>query len=196
MKLRSIIQVVFAVFLLSARIGCGETYRIESSNSSIAFSVHQFFSATKGKFKQFGGTVVVDRDQPEHSSVTARIEVRSIDTGIHKRDEHLLSPEFFDAARFPEILFKSRNARPTGPQTGDINGDLAMHGLTRPIVLHVQLLTPLRNDEKVEHTRWRVTTDPLKRSDFNLLFNGTAEAVSGISQDVLPRIEIVASRTD
>ena len=79
----------------------------------------------------------------------------------------------------------------TGQQTGDILGDLTMHGVTKPITLHVKLLTPA-NDMK--QTRWAVTTEPLKRRDFNLMFSQSAETVSGISQTVSINIEIEATR--
>src|SRR5437762_13553003 len=82
-----------------------ETYKIDSAHSIIAFSVHQFVSNVRGEFHRFSGTIEVDRDHPEQSSVTARISVGSIDTKIQKRDHHLLSAEFFDAAKFSEITF-------------------------------------------------------------------------------------------
>ena len=100
-----------------------ETYKFDAAHSIIGFKVHQFFNVTSGKFSQFSGTINVDREHPEQSSVMARIMVNSIDTGIRKRDDHLRSPEFFDAAKFPEITFKSRSVKQTGPQSGDIIGD-------------------------------------------------------------------------
>jgi polyisoprenoid-binding protein YceI len=124
--------------------------------------------------------------------VTAKIDVRGIDTGIVKRDNHLRSPEFFNIAKFPEMTFKSRSVRQTGQQSGDILGDLTMHGITKPITLHVKLLSPISGDTK--ETRWAVTTEPLKRSDFKLMFNQGTEAISGISQTVAVNIEIEASR--
>ena len=82
-----------------------ETYKIDNAHSTIRFSVHQFLSVTHGRFKRFSGTVELDREHPERSSVIARIQVDSIDTGIAKRDQHLLSAEFFDAGKYPEIVF-------------------------------------------------------------------------------------------
>jgi len=110
-----------------------------------------------------------------------------------KRDNHLRSAEFFAVEKYPEIAFKSRSVKRTGPQAGDIMGDLTMHGVTKPITLHVKLISS-PNDTK--ETRWTVTTEPLKRRDFNLMFAQAAEAVSGISQTVTVSIEIHASRAE
>ena len=144
-----------------------------------------------GKFTSFGGTIEVDREHPENSSVTAQIEVASIDTHIKKRDDHLRSAEFFNVEKFPRIMFKSRSVKRTDPQSGDILGDLTMHGVTKAITLHVKLLTPMN---ETTQTRWSVTTDPITRRDFNLMFAPAAESVSGISQTVSISIEIEAKR--
>jgi len=138
-----------------------------------------------------GGKIDVDREHPENSSVTAQIDMRSIDTHIRKRDDHLRSPEFFNVGKFPQITFRSGSVKRTGPQSGDILGDLTMHGVTRPITLHVKLLTPINETSR---TRWAVTTEPISRRDFNLMFASGAEAVSGISQTVAINIEIEAKR--
>ncbi len=167
-----------------------ETYKFDQPGSTIGFSVHQFLGNTQGKFKKFEGRIQVDREHPENSSVTARIDVRSIDTGIVKRDNHLRSAEFFNVEKYPEMTFKSRSVKQTGPQAGDIVGDLTMHGVTKSITLRVKLLSS--PDSK--QTRWSVTTEPLKRRDFNLMFAQAAETMSGISQSVAVKIEIEATR--
>jgi polyisoprenoid-binding protein YceI len=101
----------------------------------------------------------------------------------------LRSPEFFAVEKYPDIMFKSRSVKQTGPQEGDILGDLTMHGVTKPITLHVKLLT---SPNESKQTRWSVTTDPLKRREFNLLFPQAAESMSGISQTVAVNIEVEA----
>jgi len=188
MKLR-IVAVTAAITILSSAALATETYKFDQAHSTIGFSVHQFLGMTKGKFTKFDGKIEVDRDHPENSSVTARIAVRSIYTGIVKRDNHLRSPEFFAAEKYPDIIFKSRSVKQTGPQEGDVLGDLTMHGMTKPITLHLKLLT---SPNESKRTRWTVTTDPLKRRDFNLMFAKAAESMSGISQTVAVNIEIEA----
>ena len=167
---------------LSAR--GNEVYKFDPAHSTIGFQVRQFLGMVKGRFTRFSGTIEVDRDHPEQSSVVVRIQTASIDTGIAKRDEHLRE-SLFNVEKYPEITFKSRRVKQTGANSGQIVGDFTMHGVTREITLNVQLVS---NPE----TRWRVTTPPLRRSQFGLVFSKSAETVSMIADDVAVDIEIEA----
>jgi polyisoprenoid-binding protein YceI len=192
MKLLNLVAAV-AVAALSPAVLAGEIYKFGPSGSTIGFSVHQFLGTTQGKFTKFNGKVDVNREHPENSSVTAQIDVRSIDTQIKKRDDHLRSAEFFNVEKYPQITFKSRSVKQTGPQSGEVLGDLTIHGVTKPITLHVKLLTPLNDASR---TRWAVTVDPITRRDFNLMFAPATETVSGISQTVPINLEIEAKRAE
>ena len=184
------IALIFAAFVQSA--AANEIYQFDQARSTIVFRVHQFLGTTNGKFTQFSGSIDIDRQHPEHSSVSARIQVSSIDTGIKKRDDHLRSAEFFNVAKYREITFKSRSVKQTGPQSGNIMGDLTLHGVTKPVTLRVKLVTPVSDAAR---TRWEVTTQPLKRRDFGLMFGSATETVSGISQDVAIKIDIEAVKS-
>src|SRR5438477_7845954 len=117
--LPNLIAVIVIASLGSAALA-NEIYRFDPSGSGIGFSVHQFLGTTHGKFTKFNGKIDIDREQPENSSVAARIDVRSIDTGIKRRDDHLRSPEFFNSEKYPDITFQSRSVKRTGAQSGDI----------------------------------------------------------------------------
>ena len=168
-------------------VHAADTFTFDPAHSRIAFKVKQAFATVNGRFTKFHGTIQLDREQPEKSSVVATILVKSIDTGIAKRDVHLRSAEFFNAEKFPEITFKSRSAKQTALEEGDIVGDFSMHGVIRPMTLRVKLLN---KDDKV--TGWQVTTQPISRRDFGTQFGKSLEAVSMISDKVVPDIEIVA----
>jgi polyisoprenoid-binding protein YceI len=178
---------------VSPAVFASETYRFDPAGSTIGFSVHQFLGTTQGKFTKFNGKIDVNREQPSNSSVTAQIDVRSIDTRIRKRDDHLRSAEFFNVEKFPYMTFKSRSIKQTGAQSGDILGALSIHGVTKPITLHVKLVTP---PTETDRTRWAVTVDPISRRDFGLMFAPATETVSGISQTVAINIEIEAKRAE
>jgi polyisoprenoid-binding protein YceI len=189
---------VFALLLLftGARFAAADTYKIDPQHSRIAFSVHHLLGSARGDFHQFSGTIAVDRDHPDRSSVSATIQVASIDTQMRRRDDHLLSAEFFDAKQFPTITFRSRSVMPAGLSEGEIAGELTMKGVTRPLKLHVKLLTPITGADLPSPTRWLVTSEAIRRADFGLMFSGMAESVSGIGQQVTPAITIEAVRAD
>jgi polyisoprenoid-binding protein YceI len=164
-----------------------ETYKIDNARSTISFGIRHFVGTAKGKFTLFGGIVHFDRDHPERSAVEANIQVDSIDTGIRKRDEHLRSTEFFEVGKFPQIVFKSRSVTRKGRESGEIIGDLTIRGVTRPVTLQVKLLSPLSERGGL---RWEVTTAPLPRRDFGLMFSPGTEAISGIGREISIKMQI------
>src|SRR5205814_1303916 len=105
-----------------------EIFRFNPAHSTIAFKVRHLLGTAKGRFTKFSGTIEVDREHPEKSSVVATIQTASIDTAIAKRDEHLRGADFFNVQEFPEITFKSRHVKQTGPNNGDMMVDLTMQG--------------------------------------------------------------------
>jgi polyisoprenoid-binding protein YceI len=184
----------FALLALVTGFARADIYVIDPGNSRIAFRVNHLLGTARGEFHKFTGTIDVNPDQPERASVNVKIDVASIDTKIRKRDDHLLSAEFFDAKQFPELTFRSRSVKRTEPNAGDILGDLTLHGITRPFILHVTLRTALIPGTAPARTRWHVTAEPIRRKDFGLMFAGSAETLSGIAQEVIPEIEIEAVR--
>src|ERR1700676_5466641 len=96
----------------------GDIFKFDPAHSTIAFKVRHFLGSAKGRFTKFSGTIEVDREHPEKSSVVATIQAASIDTAIAKRDEHLRGADFFNVQKFPEITFKSRHVKQTGPNAG------------------------------------------------------------------------------
>jgi polyisoprenoid-binding protein YceI len=194
MKSLRLLLLAVCLATLSATAKAGDSFKIEPSHSTIAFRVGHMLGAAKGKFTKFNGTIEVDREHPEQSSVNVTIQAASINTAIVKRDDHLRSPEFFNVEKFPEITFKSRGVKKTGAATGDIMGDLTMHGVTRPVTLHVQLQGDPQAAMKSQTSHWRVTTAPIRRSQFGLVFSRSAETVSGIADEVSVDIEIEAQR--
>ncbi len=180
--------------VLGSQARASENFKFDQTHSRIEFKVRHMLGSAKGKFTKFSGTIEVDREHPEKSSVMATIQAASIDTAIAKRDEHLRNADFFNVTKFPEITFKSRRVKQTGPNTGEVTGDFTMHGVTRPITLNIQLLGDLESAAKSSTTRWRVTTAPLKRSEFKLGWNKGVETVTMIGDDVAVEIQIEATR--
>lgn len=126
--------------LLASAQAAVETYKIDPVHSSVGFKIRHFFSNVPGSFTKFGGTIRVDRDNLENSSVEATIEVPSIDTRSDVRDKDLRSDKFFSALKFPAITFKSKSWKKTGDDTFDVTGDLTIHGVTKEVVLKTKSL--------------------------------------------------------
>ena len=181
-----LILLLYSLAVTSAR---AETLQIDPAHSVISFKVRHIFGTVNGRFRQFSGTLELDREHPEQSRVNATIQMRSIDTGIGKRDEHLLSSDFFDAAKFPVMTFKSSKVERTDNEKGDVTGEFTMHGVTHTLPLHVTLL-PSENAT----TRWRISTEPLKRNDYGLRWSPSVETTSMIGQEISVTMEIQTSR--
>jgi polyisoprenoid-binding protein YceI len=158
-----------------------EQYVLDGPHSEINFRVRQFLAVVTGRFTDLSGTVTFDSERPERSHVEATIAVKTIDTGITARDHHLLAPDFFDAEKYPTIVFKSTSVKLLGATSADVHGDLTMHGRTLPVVIRVELLST--ENKPGGALSWKVTAH-LRRGDFGLRWNPVIEAASGIGNDV------------
>lgn len=145
-----------------------ETYVADPAHTSIGFTVRHFFTKVPGRFTKFTATLTVDRDNLETSSAEASIEIASISTTEPKRDAHLQQPEFFDAAKYPTMTFKSTSWKKTGEDAFDVTGDLTIKGVTKPVVLKVKSLgfgPGARPGSQL--SGWEATTT-IKRDDFGV----------------------------
>lgn len=166
-----------AKFLLVASLALGltrvasaavETYVADPAHTSISFSIRHFFTEVPGRFNKFTVTLTVDRDNLENSSAEASIDIASVSTGAEKRDAHLQKPEFFDAAKFPTMTFKSKSWKKTAEDTFDVTGDLTIKGVTKEVVLKVKSLgfgPGMQPGSKL--SGWKATTT-LHRDDFGV----------------------------
>jgi len=126
------------ILLLGLTAAEATTWRVDKSHSSVGFTVrHMMVSKVSGTFQKYRADVTFDPDAPASLRVHAVIDAASIDTGNRKRDEHLRSADFFDVTRFPEITFTTTAVKPEGDHYL-LTGDLAMHGVTRPVTLTLE----------------------------------------------------------
>jgi polyisoprenoid-binding protein YceI len=109
------------------------TYNIDPAHSNVGFAVrHMGIATVRGQFKTFQGTVEAADGT---LTLTGTVDTASVDTGEANRDGHLQSPEFFDAAQFPQITFTSTGTEPAGDGQIKLTGDITIKGATRPIEL-------------------------------------------------------------
>ena len=144
------------------------SYAIDTSHTSVTFSVdHMGYSKVVGRFNELEGSLNIDEKKSSNLDVT--IKAASIDTNHDKRDDHLRSPDFFNAKQFPTITFKSPVALKDGKKTGELQGELELLGVTKP----VKLTLTKGNEGKDPWGLYRIgyiATTTVKRSDFGMNF--------------------------
>ena len=114
------------------------TWDIDASHSTVGFSVrHMMVSKVRGYFREFSGEVVT-AENPEQSTVTATIDMDSIDTRQEQRDAHIRSADFFDVGNHTVMTFRSTEVRADGADW-TVVGDLTIKGITRPVELALEV---------------------------------------------------------
>ena len=116
-----------------------EVYEIDASHSQVGFKARHLVGKVPGRFTKFSGTVSYEAGKPELWKTEAAIDAASINTDNEKRDAHLKSPDFFDAARCAEITFKSTKVTDVKGDSAKLHGDLTMHCVTKPIILDLEI---------------------------------------------------------
>jgi polyisoprenoid-binding protein YceI len=165
-------------------------WSIDPAHSHVEFAVrHLMISTVKGRFTDVSG-VVTSHDDPAKGAVDIEIGVASIDTREAQRDAHLRSADFFDAENFPTITFKSRRIENVKGDSFTIAGDLAIRGVTRPVVLDVTSEGRGKDPWGGERAGFSATTK-IKRSEFGLTWNQLLETGGvAVGDDVKISIDV------
>jgi polyisoprenoid-binding protein YceI len=151
------------------------TWMIDKSHSTVEFSVrHMMVSRTRGRFAEFEGEINLDEDNLANSSVSVTIDTASIDTKDPKRDEHLRSADFFDAANHPKMTFQSTEVRPLRGDKFQVIGDLTIRDVTQKVVLDVEKLGLTKSPWGNEVVGFEASTE-INRADYGLTWNVALE---------------------
>jgi len=140
MSKRFVVASLLALALPALASAAPVVYKVDPDHSSVGFSIRHFVSNVQGRFKDFDGTVKYDKQNPAASSVEFTAQVASIDTDNKDRDNHLKSPDFFDAAKFPTMTFTSSSVKAKDANTLDVTGNLTIHGVTKTVTIPVSVL--------------------------------------------------------
>jgi polyisoprenoid-binding protein YceI len=164
-------------------------WNLDKNHSEADFSIqHMGISTVHGSFRGLTGVIHLDPANLSKSGVEASIDVSTVDTGVAARDNHLKSPDFFDVAKFPTITFKSTGVSATGGGY-DVAGELTLHGVTKPVVLHLDPLGKPQDVGKGILHRGFTATTTVNRRDFGLVWGGNLASGDPMVGDIV-KIEL------
>jgi polyisoprenoid-binding protein YceI len=153
-------------------------WAIDPMHSEIQFKVrHLVISTVSGFFKSFEGSLETENEDFEDAVISFSLDIDSIDTTQSQRDEHLKSPEFFDAAQYPKISFKSTSFKKTGDEEFELTGDLTIKGITKSVKLEAEYGGTTADFYGNTKAGFEVT-GKINRKDFGLTWDGITEAGS------------------
>ncbi len=156
---------------------------IDPTHSEVQFKIkHLMVSTVTGLFGQFEGELEMAGDDFEDAQISFSADIASISTGNEQRDGHLKSPDFFDAPQFPKLTFESTSMKKTGDDTYSIQGNLTMHGVTKPVTLKAEYGGQMVDFYGQTKAGFEVT-GILKRKEFGLTWDGVTEAGGVVVSD-------------
>jgi polyisoprenoid-binding protein YceI len=163
-------------------------YEIDGRHTQVLFTYSHFgLSNITGRFGDVSGTIAFDAADPAASRVDVKIPIASVSTGVPKLDEHLQSPDFFDAARYPTATFTSTAVTAAGEGKWQVAGNLSLHGVTRPAVLDATTNFVGPHPMNKAPVAGFDATTTIKRSEF-----GVDRMIPGVPDEVRIRITVEA----
>jgi polyisoprenoid-binding protein YceI len=152
------------------------SWNIDPTHSVAEFKIrHLMISNVKGSFPKVSGVLTLDEASPENSSVTASIDVASIETRDAGRDAHLKSADFFDVEQFPTMSFKSTQVHSTGAGEGTVDGDLTIRDVTKKVTFEVEGPTSATKDPWGNTRVGLSATTKISRKEFGLTWSAPME---------------------
>lgn len=174
-----------------------KTWSVDPTHTTLQFAVkHMIITETRGDFDKFAINVQSNGSDFENAKVELTIDVNSINTNLADRDAHLRSPDFFDAAQFPEIRFVSASLKKKDDENYELEGNMTIKGITKPMTFQVnyggQVVDPWGNLRAGFHIHGSID-----RFDFGLTWNSLLEtggAVVAKKVRLEATIELVAAK--
>jgi polyisoprenoid-binding protein YceI len=167
------------------------TWAIDPVHSEVSFTVrHMMVSKVRGRFDTFEGTIVTGAD-PLSSTVTASVDLSSINTGQEQRDAHIRSADFFEVEKHPNMTFASTGIRAEGDHFL-LDGDLTLKGVTKPVTFKLEVNGFGPDAYGGTRVGFSATTE-INRNDFGVSFNGPIPGVPGgvaVSEKATINLEI------
>ncbi|MBZ0200217.1 MAG: YceI family protein [Ignavibacteriaceae bacterium] len=165
---------MFVIFTISANAQTNWVF--DKSHTTIGFGVtHLIISEVTGRFESFDGSVTSKSDDFQDADIEFEIDAKSINTDNKKRDEHLSSDDFFNADKFPKLIFKSTSMKKVGENRYKLVGNFTMRDITKQIELEVKLNGVIKDPYGNTKAGFKIT-GALDRFDYGLKWNSLMEA--------------------
>jgi len=175
--MKRITMLTAAVMIAAATFA--QSWTLDKAHAKLGFTItHLMVSDVEGTFKTFDITLISSKEDFSDAVITLTADVNSINTDNDKRDEHLKSPDFFDAAKFPSLTFKSKSFTKVSGKNYKLTGYLTLHGVTKPVTLDVIYNGTITNPMSKKLVSGFKISGTIKRSDF-----GVGGAMTGILSD-------------
>lgn len=177
------IQMILLALVVASTSLFAADWTIDQPHSSVNFEVkHLVVSTVHGEFKQFDGTVSLDPKDLSTINASFTIQVASVNTDNEKRDGHLKSPDFFDAATHPTITFVSKKSAQTAPGMAKLTGDLTIRGVTKEVTFDVEGFGDELNMGESYVIGGKATTT-INRQDFGVNWNRNLDNGGVVASD-------------
>ncbi|MDX1810262.1 MAG: YceI family protein [Sulfurospirillaceae bacterium] len=172
-------SIFLALIAMTSALFAG-TYNLDIAHSHVSFKArHMMISTVEGQFDKFSGNFVYDNKTKKLISVKGTADVNSIDTKVAKRDAHLKSSDFFDAAKYPTLTFVS-----TKIEGDTVYGKLTMRGVTKDIKLHLEVAGTITDPWGNVRTGLSLS-GKVNRLDYGLKWNKVMEAGGVLVGDII-----------
>lgn len=169
MRLLNNYTALLALGGLVGPVAAADTYHLEKTHVDLLFTInHAGFTEKHGSFRDLDATLEYDAAHPEGSRVTVIVKTDSLDTANAARDTDVKGEKFLDVARYPEMRFVSTKVTREPDQSLRVDGELTLHGVTKPVTLHAKLNKAAPNPFDKRPTLGFSATGSLKRSDFGI----------------------------
>lgn len=177
--MKKTILIALAALLSQTALQAQTIWKSDKAHSKLNFSiVHLGISDVEGLFRDFDAMISASKTDFSDGVFELTAVVKSIDTEVEKRDDHLRSPDFFDAEKFDKITFKSSSIKPNGKGKYILGGNLTMHGITKAVSMNLLYRGTIVHPMSKANIAGFQLTGTLKRSDFNIGPNFKAPMLS------------------
>ena len=167
------------LFIQASSFAQTTTWKNDKMHSKLKFTVtHHLLSDVDGLFRNFNVTITAAKPDFSDAVFELSADVSSINTEVEMRDNDLRSANFFDAAKYPAIIFKSSSIKADGTNKYKLTGNLTMHGVTKPVTMDLWYRGTKENPNTKKNDAGFKLRGTLKRSDFNIGTNTPTVLVS------------------